>query len=80
MTPYKPQACDLHQNYKLDSLNNFKDLNILSKTDDVRNNVTNTLDTDVFNQENQDYCNQRNQQYWLHIQWWSRTSHPRIGI
>ena len=40
MTPYKPQAYDLHQNYELDSLKNLKDLNILSKKDDATNNVT----------------------------------------
>ena len=63
MTPYKPQACDLTQNYELDSLVNFKDLNILSKTNDVTNNVINTPATNVFNQENQDYRNRWDQQY-----------------
>ena len=43
--------------------NNFKDLNILSKTDNVTNNVMNTLATNSSSQENQDYYNQRDQQY-----------------
>ena len=63
MTLYEPQAGDLPQNYKLDSLNNFKDLNILSKTDDVTNNVPNTPAIDILNQENQDYYNRPDQQY-----------------
>ena len=50
ITPYEPQACILPQNYELDSLNNFQYLNILSKTDDITNNVINTLATDVLNQ------------------------------
>ena len=36
---------------------------ILSKTDNVTNNVTNTPANNVFNQENQDYYNQRGQLY-----------------
>ena len=63
MTPYKPHIYDLPQNYELDSLDNFKDLKILSKVDDVTNNVTNTPDTKVLNQETQDYYNCRDQQY-----------------
>ena len=51
MTPNKPQAYDLPQNYQLDSPNKFKDLNILSKTDNVANNVTNTPASDVLSQE-----------------------------
>ena len=52
MTPYKPHVCHLPQNYGLDSLDNFKDLNILSKVDNVTNNVT-----------NQEYYNQWDRQY-----------------
>ena len=63
VTPNKPQAYDLPQNYQLDSPNKFKDLNISSKMDNVTNNVTNTPITDVLSQENQDYYNQRDQQY-----------------
>ena len=51
MTPYKPQAYNWAQKYQLDSTNNFKNLNILSKTDDVTNNVLNTPVTDVLNQD-----------------------------
>ena len=51
MTPYEPQVCDLPRNYELDSLDNFKDLNILSKTDNDTDNVTNTPDTNVLNQK-----------------------------
>ena len=51
MTPYKPKAYDLPQNYQLDYPNIFKDLNILSKTDDNTDNLTNIPDTDVLNQE-----------------------------
>ena len=61
MTPYKPHTYDSPQNYELDSLNNFKGLNILSKTDDNKNNVTNTPATDVLKQENQDYYNRQDQ-------------------
>ena len=63
MTPYEPQAYDSPQNYQLDSPNNFKDLEILSKTDDDTDNVTNTPDINVLNQENQEYYNQQDQQY-----------------
>ena len=63
ITPYKPQACDSSQKYELDSLNNFKNLNILSNTDDVTNNITNTPAINVLKQENQGYYKQRNQQY-----------------
>ena len=50
-------------NYQLDSSNIFKDLNILSKTDYVTNNVTNTPATDDLSQENQEYYNRQDQQY-----------------
>ena len=48
--PNKPQTYDSAQNYQLDSLNKFKDLNILSKT----NNVTHTTGTNLLHQQNQD--------------------------
>ena len=51
MTPNKPQAYDLPQNYQLDSSNKFNDLNILSKTDNVTNNVTNISATNVLSQK-----------------------------
>ena len=51
MTPYKPHTCDLPQNYELDLLNNFKGLNILSKANDVTNNIANIPATDILNQE-----------------------------
>ena len=54
----KPQTYNSLQNYQLDSLNKFKDSNILLKT----NNVTCTTDTDLLSQENQNYYNQRDQQ------------------
>ena len=57
--PNVSQACDLAQNYQLDSSNKSKDLNILSKT----NNVTPTKGIGLFSQENQDYYNQHNQQF-----------------
>ena len=60
MTPYKPQAYDSPQNYQLDSPNNFKVLNILSKSEDDTDNVTNTPNIDVLDQE---YYNRRDQQY-----------------
>ena len=63
MRPYKAQVCDLPQNYELDSLKNFKNLNILSKMDNITNNVTNTSATYVLNEENKNYYNQRGQQY-----------------
>ena len=63
MAPYEPHTCDLPQNYQLDFLNNFMDLNILSKTDDVTNNVTNTPAVNVLNQKIQDYYNRQDQQY-----------------
>ena len=64
MTPYEPQAYDLPQNYQLDYPNNFKDLNILSKTDNDTDNVTtNTPNTNILDQENQEYYNYRDQQY-----------------
>ena len=47
MTPYTPQAYISPQHYQLDSPNNLKDLNILSKIDDDTDNVTNTPNTDV---------------------------------
>ena len=62
MEPNEPQTCDLTQNYQLDSTNNFKDPNILSKI----NNVTHTTGTDLLSQENQDYYNRRDQQYIAH--------------
>ena len=62
MTPYKPYAYDSSQNYELDSLDNFKDRNILSKVNDVMNNVANTPAIDILNQEHQDYYKQRDQQ------------------
>ena len=55
----KPQTYNLAQNYQLDSWNKFKDLNILSKT----NNVTHTNSTDLLSQENQDYYNYYDQQF-----------------
>ena len=61
MTPYKPQAYDSPQNYQLDSPNNLKDLKILSKSDNVTNNIMNTPATDVLHQENQDYYNRQDQ-------------------
>ena len=54
-----PQAYYLAYKYQLDSLNKFKDLNILSKN----NNTTNVKDIDLLNQENQDYYNQHHQQF-----------------
>ena len=47
MTPYKPYAYDFPENNQLDSPNNFKDLNILSKEDDGTVNRTNTPVTNV---------------------------------
>ena len=38
-------------------------MNILPKTDNVTNNVTNTPATEVLNQKNQDNYNQQGQQY-----------------
>ena len=55
--PNEPQAYDLAQNYHLNFSNKFKDLNILSKT----NNVTHTKVINLSSQENQDYYNQRDQ-------------------
>ena len=55
----KPQIYNSPQNYQLDSLNKFKDSNILWKT----NNVTFTTGNNLLSQENQDYYNQRDQQY-----------------
>ena len=43
----------------VDSLNKFKNLSILSET----NNITNTIGTDLLSQESQDYYNWRDQQY-----------------
>ena len=57
MISHKPHADDLSWNYELDFLNSFKDWNILSKTNDVANNVANTPAIDILNQENQDYYN-----------------------
>ena len=54
MTPYKPPVCDLSQKYELDLLDNFKDLNILLKANNVTNNVANTPATNILNQYNQD--------------------------
>ena len=51
MTSHKPYADDLPQNYELDFLDNFKDWNILLKTNDVTNNVANTPTIDILNQE-----------------------------
>ena len=59
MTANKPQKYNLPKNYQLDSLDKFKDSNILSKT----NNVTCTTGTNLTSQENQDYYNQRDQKY-----------------
>ena len=59
VTPKKPQKCDLLQNYQLDSPNKFKDMNIVSKT----NNVTYTTGTDFLINGSQDYYNQCDQQY-----------------
>ena len=47
MTPYKPHADDLPPDYELDSLENFKDQNILSKTNNVTQNVANTPATNI---------------------------------
>ena len=65
MTSYEPQADDSPQNYELDSLDNFKDWNILLKVNDVMNNGANKPAIDILNQEHQDqdYYNQRDQQY-----------------
>ena len=63
MTPNKPQAYDLAKNYQLDSPNKFKDLIILSKTDNVTKNVMNTPATNILSQKNQDYYNWQDQQY-----------------
>ena len=63
MTPNEPQAYDLSQNYQLDSLKFFEVSTILSKTDHVTNNVTNTPATNILSQENQDYYNPRDLQY-----------------
>ena len=63
MTPYKPYAYDSSQNYELDSLDNFKDLNILSMANNVANKVANTPATNILNQENQDYYSRLDQQY-----------------
>ena len=63
MTLYKPKTYDLPQNYQLDPLNNFNDLNILSKIDNDKDNVTNTPDINVLDQKNQEYYNQQDQQY-----------------
>ena len=52
MTSYKPHADDLPQNYELDFLDNLKDWNILSKTNNVTNNVANTLAIDALTQYN----------------------------
>ena len=52
MTPYKPHAYDLPQSYELDSLDNSKDLNILSKPKNVTNKVANTSATNILNKEN----------------------------
>ena len=54
ITPNKPPAYDSPRNNQLDSPNNFKDLDILSKTDNITNNVLNIPAIDVLNQENQD--------------------------
>ena len=62
MTSYKPHTDNLPQNYKLDFLDNFKDWNILSKTNDVTNNVANTPTINILNQEYQDYYDQQDQQ------------------
>ena len=53
-----PEVCDAVQKCQLDSLDKSKDLNMLSKT----NNVTNANDINLFCQENQDYDNQHDQQ------------------
>ena len=50
----EPQTYDLAQNYQLNSSNEFKDKNILSKT----NNVTHTKGIDLFSQEDQEHYNQ----------------------
>ena len=63
MIPYKPHTDALSQNYKLDSQDNFEDLTILSKTNHVTNNVTNSPAANILNQEHQDYCNWQDQQY-----------------
>ena len=63
MKPYKPHASDLLQSYKLDSLDNSKNLNILSKANVVTNIFANIPVTNILNQENQDYYYQRDQQY-----------------
>ena len=55
--------CDSPQNYKLDSLDSFKELNILLKVDDVTNNVRNTPATNILNKKNQDYYNKQDQPY-----------------
>ena len=57
VVPNEPQTYDLAQNYHLDPLNKFKDLNILSKT----NNVTCTTGTNLLSQEYQEYYNRRDQ-------------------
>ena len=50
MIPYKPQAYDLPQDYQLDTQNKFKDQDILLKTNNVIDNVINTPNTDILNQ------------------------------
>ena len=44
-------------------MDNFKDWNILPKTNDVTNNVANTPAIDILNQEHQNYYNWRIQLY-----------------
>ena len=57
--PNIPEVCDLAHKCQLDPLDKSKDLNMLSKT----NNVTHAKDIDLLSQENQDYYNRHDQQH-----------------
>ena len=66
MASKEPKLHDLSHNYQLDSSKKSKYSDILLNvllTKKNTNNVTNTVDSDVLNQENQDYHNQSDQQY-----------------
>ena len=84
MTSYKPHIDDLPQNYELDFLDNFKDLYILSKVNNITNNVANIPAIDILNPKTSRLPQSTGSTihptiYWSQVRWWPRTNHIRIG-